>query len=144
MRGQVAPDGGADEHHQGGCQRQGERKHQVGRREREENTYSICGNGFPGKEQADRASELKKEPGDQPGYEQRHQRADGCAELVESVVGQQHVQDVEMDHRACDCLSRGQERASPRDRVWKKHDDLALEPFGELITIVMLDSVPDG
>ena len=113
-------------------------------REREENEYSIHGNGLPGKEQAERASEMKKEPGDQPGYEQRDQRAAGCAELVEPVVGQQHVQDMEMDHRAGDRLSRGQERASPCDRVWKKHDDLALEPFGEPIAFVMLDGVPHG
>ena len=37
MSGEVAPNGRADEHQQGGRQRHGEGKHQVGRREREEN-----------------------------------------------------------------------------------------------------------
>ena len=143
MRGKVAPNDCADEDQQGGRQGQGEGKHHVGHREREKNEDSIRGNGLPGKEQALCASELKKEPGDQPGEEQCYRRAAGCVELPEAVIGQQHVQDVEMDHGAGNRLSRGQERDSSSDRVWKKHDDLVFEPLGEPIAFVMLYGAPD-
>src|SRR5207244_9002366 len=144
MRGEVTPNGRADEDQQGGSQRHGEGKHQMGCDEREGNECSIDGYGCSGEDQASRASELKKEPGDQPGYEQRYQRTAGCAELVEPVVGHQHIQDVEMDHRAGDCLSCGQEQGSSRDRVWKRYDNVALEPLGEPIALLMLDGVQDG
>ena len=65
-------------------------------------------------------------------------------ELVEVIVSEQHVEDVKMRHRARNRLTRGQEPASPRDRVWKKHDNFALEPFGQPIVLMMLDGVPDG
>src|SRR5580765_7777604 len=116
MRGEVIPNGRADEDQQGGSQRYGEGKHQMGCDEREGNECSIDGNGYSSEDQASRASELKKEPGNQPCYKQCYQRTAGCAELVEPVVGHQHVQYVEMDHRASDRLSRGQERGSSRDR----------------------------
>ena len=71
MSGEVAPNGGTDEHQQSGRYGHGEGKHQVGHGEREKNDDSIPGNGLPGKEQADCSFETKQEPGDQPGYEQR-------------------------------------------------------------------------
>jgi hypothetical protein len=60
------------------------------------------------------------------------------------IVREQHVEDVEMCNRARDRLSRGQERASSRDRIRKKYDDLTFEPLGQPIAFVTLDGAPDG
>ena len=92
MRGEVTPNGRADEDQQGGSQRHGEGKHQMGCDEGEGDECSIDGNACSGEDQASRASELKKEPGDQSCYKQGDQRTASCAELVEPVVGHQHVQ----------------------------------------------------